>query len=209
MSATVPGRDLVVNLGAIVRPAELADTTVALSDQLTLRAPCSDVGVGSTASPQDRPLSALCGGLAPRITRSATDDGPVARVVRERHTARHARLGYFATSAPSRHPVALGRATADAHHPARHVERLAADLAGPFLSVLRSVRRESLSALSPRYHAPILPREAEYVAIAEARLNGTQRGLGLDVPAPVRPWKDYPTATRRETWDVDAPEVRR
>ena len=29
-----------------------------------------------------------------------------------------------------------------------------------------------------------IEREAEYVAIAEARLNGTQRGLGLDVGAP-------------------------
>ena len=42
----------------------------------------------------------------------------------------------------------------------------------------------------------LIEREAEYVAIAEARLNGTQRGLGLDTPAPTRPWKDYPTATR-------------
>ena len=32
-----------------------------------------------------------------------------------------------------------------------------------------------------------IEREAEYVAIAEARLNGTQRGLGLDVGAPVSP----------------------
>jgi len=29
-----------------------------------------------------------------------------------------------------------------------------------------------------------IEREAEYVAIAEARLNGTQRGLGLDTSAP-------------------------
>ena len=29
-----------------------------------------------------------------------------------------------------------------------------------------------------------IEKEPEYVAIAEARLNGTQRGLGLDVPAP-------------------------
>ncbi len=31
-----------------------------------------------------------------------------------------------------------------------------------------------------------IEQSAEYVAIAEARLNGTQRGLGLDVPAPTR-----------------------
>jgi hypothetical protein len=31
-----------------------------------------------------------------------------------------------------------------------------------------------------------IEKEPEYVAIAEARLNGVQRGLGLDVPAPVR-----------------------
>jgi hypothetical protein len=29
-----------------------------------------------------------------------------------------------------------------------------------------------------------IEKEPEYVKIAEARLNGTQRGLGLDVPAP-------------------------
>jgi len=31
-----------------------------------------------------------------------------------------------------------------------------------------------------------IEKEAEYVAIAEARLNGVQRGLGLDVPAPIQ-----------------------
>ena len=31
-----------------------------------------------------------------------------------------------------------------------------------------------------------IEKEPEYVAIAEARLNGTQRGLGLDVPAPTK-----------------------
>lgn len=30
----------------------------------------------------------------------------------------------------------------------------------------------------------LIEREAEYVAIAEARLNGVQKGMGLDVPAP-------------------------
>lgn len=44
-----------------------------------------------------------------------------------------------------------------------------------------------------------IEKEPEYVAIAEARLNGTQRGLGLDVPAPTqtrKPSKDLGGGTR-------------
>lgn len=44
-----------------------------------------------------------------------------------------------------------------------------------------------------------IEREPEYVAIAEARLNGTQRGLGLDVPAPTKaPPKTHPDLSKHQ-----------
>jgi DNA modification methylase len=43
-----------------------------------------------------------------------------------------------------------------------------------------------------------IEKEAEYVAIAEARLNGTQRGLGLDVPAPTKKRTSIPFEDRSE-----------
>ena len=44
-----------------------------------------------------------------------------------------------------------------------------------------------------------IEKEAEYVAIAEARLNGTQRGLGLDVPAPTKaPPKTHPSLAKHQ-----------
>jgi hypothetical protein len=46
-----------------------------------------------------------------------------------------------------------------------------------------------------------IEKEESYVAIAEARLNGTQRGLGLDVPAPTKaPPKHDGRRPDREQW---------
>lgn len=66
----------------------------------------------------------------------------------------------------------------------RHLVRLVTPPGGLVLDPFLGSGTTALAAEMEGFRWIGVEREAEYVAIAEARLNGTQRGLGLDVPAP-------------------------
>jgi hypothetical protein len=66
----------------------------------------------------------------------------------------------------------------------RHLVRLVTPPGGTVLDPFLGSGTTAIAAEREGFAWIGIEREAEYVAIAEARLNGTQRGLGLDVPAP-------------------------
>jgi DNA modification methylase len=68
----------------------------------------------------------------------------------------------------------------------RHLVRLVTPIGGTVLDPFLGSGTTAIAAEMEGFAWIGIEREAEYVAIAEARLNGTQRGLGLDVPAPTR-----------------------
>jgi site-specific DNA-methyltransferase (adenine-specific) len=74
----------------------------------------------------------------------------------------------------------------------RHLVRLVTPPGGTVLDPFLGSGTTALAAELEGFPWLGIEREAEYVAIAEARLNGTQRGLGLDTPAPVTPRKKMP-----------------
>jgi hypothetical protein len=83
-----------------------------------------------------------------------------------------------------------GKARAN-HHPTvkptdlmRHLVRLVTPTGGTVLDPFLGSGTTALAAEMEGFAWIGIEREAEYVKIAEARLNGTQRGLGLDVGAP-------------------------
>jgi site-specific DNA-methyltransferase (adenine-specific) len=67
----------------------------------------------------------------------------------------------------------------------RHLVRLVTPAGGTVLDPFLGSGTTGLAAEMEGFAWVGIEREAEYVAIAEARLNGTQRGLGLDVGAPI------------------------
>jgi DNA modification methylase len=66
----------------------------------------------------------------------------------------------------------------------RHLVRLVTPPGGTCLDPFLGSGTTALAAEMEGFAWIGIEKEAEYVAIAEARLNGTQRGLGLDVGAP-------------------------
>jgi hypothetical protein len=66
----------------------------------------------------------------------------------------------------------------------RHLVRLVTPTGGTVLDPFLGSGTTALAAEMEGFAWIGIEREAEYVRIAEARLNGTQRGLGLDVGAP-------------------------
>jgi hypothetical protein len=68
----------------------------------------------------------------------------------------------------------------------RHLVRLVTPPGGTVLDPFLGSGTTAIAAEREGFAWIGIEREAEYVAIAEARLNGTQRGLGLDVPAPTK-----------------------
>jgi hypothetical protein len=66
----------------------------------------------------------------------------------------------------------------------RHLIRLVTPTGGTVLDPFLGSGTTALAAEMEGFAWVGIEREAEYVRIAEARLNGTQRGLGLDVGAP-------------------------
>lgn len=65
----------------------------------------------------------------------------------------------------------------------RHLVRLVTPTGGTVLDPFLGSGTTALAAEMEGFQWIGIEREAEYIAIAEARLNGTQRGLGLEVPA--------------------------
>ena len=66
----------------------------------------------------------------------------------------------------------------------RHLVRLVTPAGGVVLDPFLGSGTTAIAAEMEGFAWIGIEREAEYVAIAEARLNGVQKGLGLDVPAP-------------------------
>jgi DNA modification methylase len=66
----------------------------------------------------------------------------------------------------------------------RHLVRLVTPSGGTVLDPFAGSGSTLIAAEQEGFQWIGIEKEAEYIAIAEARLNGTQRGLGLDVPAP-------------------------
>jgi site-specific DNA-methyltransferase (adenine-specific) len=77
----------------------------------------------------------------------------------------------------------------------RHLVRLVTPTGGVVLDPFLGSGTTALAAEMEGFAWIGIEREAEYVAIAEARLNGTQRGLGLDVPAPTPAHQPRPRET--------------
>jgi site-specific DNA-methyltransferase (adenine-specific) len=82
------------------------------------------------------------------------------------------------------------------HHPTvkptdlmRHLIRLVTPAGGVVLDPFLGSGSTAIAAELEGFEWIGIEKEAEYVAIAEARLNGTQRGLGLDVPAPTSSYR--------------------
>ena len=63
----------------------------------------------------------------------------------------------------------------------RHLVRLVTPTGGTVLDPFLGSGTTALAAEMEGFDWIGIEREAEYVAIAEARMNGTQRGLGLDI----------------------------
>ena len=83
-------------------------------------------------------------------------------------------------------PLEMGAATRANHHPTvkptelmRHLVRLVTPTGGIVLDPFAGSGSTLLAAEQEGFAWVGIEKEAEYVAIAEARLNGTQRGLGL------------------------------
>ena len=79
------------------------------------------------------------------------------------------------------------------HHPTvkptdlmRHLVRLVTPPGGTVLDPFLGSGTTAIACELEGFPWIGIEKEPEYVAIAEARLNGTQRGLGLDVPAPTK-----------------------
>jgi site-specific DNA-methyltransferase (adenine-specific) len=68
----------------------------------------------------------------------------------------------------------------------RHLVRLVTPQGGTVLDCFLGSGSTALAAELEGFQWIGIEKEAEYVKIAEARLNGTQKGLGLDVPAPIQ-----------------------
>jgi DNA modification methylase len=68
----------------------------------------------------------------------------------------------------------------------RHLVRLVTPQGGTVLDPFLGSGSTAIAAELEGFPWLGIEKEPEYVAIAEARLHGTQRGLGLDVPAPTR-----------------------
>jgi hypothetical protein len=66
----------------------------------------------------------------------------------------------------------------------RHLVRLVTPPGGTVLDPFLGSGTTALAAEMEGFAWVGIEREESYVEIAEARLNGTQRGLGLDAPAP-------------------------
>jgi DNA modification methylase len=79
----------------------------------------------------------------------------------------------------------------------RHLVRLVTPPGGVVLDPFLGSGTTALAAEMEGFEWVGIEREAEYVAIAEARLNGTQRGLGLDVGAPTPRKTESHAATYR------------
>lgn len=67
----------------------------------------------------------------------------------------------------------------------RHLVRLVTPLGGLVLDPFAGSGSTLLAAEAEGFRWLGIEKEADYLAIAEARLHGTQRGLGLDVAAPL------------------------
>lgn len=68
----------------------------------------------------------------------------------------------------------------------RHLVRLVTPPGGLVLDPFGGSGSTALAAEREGFRWILIEKDESYVAIAEARLNGTQRGLGLDVPAPTK-----------------------
>jgi hypothetical protein len=66
----------------------------------------------------------------------------------------------------------------------RHLVRLVTPTGGTVLDPFAGSGSTLIAAEQEGFAWIGIEQDPSYVAIAEARLNGTQRGLGLDVPAP-------------------------
>ena len=71
----------------------------------------------------------------------------------------------------------------------RHLIRLVTPPGGTVLDPFLGSGSTAIAAELEGFPWIGIEREPEYVAIAEARLNGTQRGMGLDVPAPTSSYR--------------------
>ena len=81
----------------------------------------------------------------------------------------------------------------------RHLVRLVTPPGGTVLDCFLGSGTTAIAAELEGFAWIGIEREPEYVAIAEARLNGTQRGLGLDVAAPTsRPPKTHPDLSKHQ-----------
>jgi site-specific DNA-methyltransferase (adenine-specific) len=89
------------------------------------------------------------------------------------------------------YPSQRGKTSRENSHPTvkpvdlmRHLVRLVTPPGGTVLDCFLGSGSTAIAAELEGFPWVGIEKEPEYVAIAEARLNGTQRGLGLDVPAP-------------------------
>jgi hypothetical protein len=82
----------------------------------------------------------------------------------------------------------------------RHLVRLVTPPGGTVLDCFLGSGSTAIAAELEGFPWLGIEKEPEYVAIAEARLNGTQRGLGLDVPAPTQ------ARTPTDSQPIDRPE---
>ena len=81
----------------------------------------------------------------------------------------------------------------------RHLIRLVTPPGGTVLDPFLGSGSTAIAAELEGFPWIGIEKEPEYVAIAEARLNGTQRGLGLDVGAPTKaPPKTHPDLSKHQ-----------
>jgi hypothetical protein len=86
----------------------------------------------------------------------------------------------------------------------RHLVRLVTPSGGTVLDPFLGSGSTAIACEMEGFPWIGIEREPEYVAIAEARLNGTQRGLGLDVPAPTSSYRP-PAKMPKPKWTADTP----
>jgi site-specific DNA-methyltransferase (adenine-specific) len=104
------------------------------------------------------------------------------------------------------YPSQRGKTNRENAHPTvkptdlmRHLVRLVTPQGGTVLDCFLGSGSTALAAELEGFQWIGIEKEPEYVAIAEARLNGTQRGLGLDVPAPTaRAPKTHPDLSKHQ-----------
>jgi len=114
----------------------------------------------------------------------------------------------FDRGGPSRNFEAMGsKSTARSNsHPTvkptdlmRHLVRLVTPQGGTVLDCFAGSGSTLIAAEMEGFAWIGIEQDASYVAIAEARLNGTQRGLGLDVGAPTKiPPKTHPALSKHQ-----------